>query len=68
MIKNDKQRDWDEADDVDCSKLSVGNSAKNRWLIFSGEIGHSQKKGSHLDKWFTLRNMARTYLEKCVTV
>ena len=63
MIKNDKQRDCDEADDVDRSKLGVGNSAKNRSLNFSGEIGHS-----HLDKWVTLRNMARTYLEKCVTV
>ena len=39
MIKNDKQRDWDEADAdaVDRSKLGVGNSAKHGSLKSSGE-------------------------------
>ena len=37
MIKNDKQRDWDEADAVDRSKLGVGNSAKHGSLNSSGE-------------------------------
>ena len=34
-------RDWDQADAVDRSKLGVGNSAKHGSLNFSGEMGHS---------------------------
>ena len=44
MIKNDKQRDWDEADAVDRSKLGVGNSAKHGSLNSSGEGGDASSK------------------------
>ena len=71
----DDQRDWVEADDVDRSKLGVGNSAKNGSLNFSGEIGHSHleiwlgrsqknvalfENDSHLEKWLTVRKMCHS--------
>ena len=44
MIKNDKQRDWDEADAVDRNKLGIGNSAKHGSMNSSGEEGDASSK------------------------